>query len=57
MHTHTHITGALPGGKYSDELYAKTGRRTVPYLIDEGLGIEMFGAYFFFLFRMARVLV
>jgi hypothetical protein len=35
--------GALPGGKFSDELYARTGRRTVPYLIDEGLNVEMFG--------------
>lgn len=34
--------GALPGSKYSDELYARTGRRTVPYLIDEGKGVEMF---------------
>ena len=34
--------GALPGGKFSDELFARTGRRTVPYLIDEGLGVEMF---------------
>jgi hypothetical protein len=41
--------GALPGGKYSDELYAKTGRRTVPYLIDEGMAVEMFG------FSRARV--
>lgn len=35
--------GALPGGKFSDELLARTGRRTVPYLIDEGKGVEMFG--------------
>ena len=41
--------GALPGGKYSDELYAKTGRRTVPYFIDEGKAVEMFG------FSRARV--
>ena len=34
--------GALPGGKFSDELYARTGRRTVPFLIDEGLGVELF---------------
>ena len=36
--------GALPGGKYSDELFARTGRRTVPYLIDEGKAVEMFGS-------------
>ena len=34
--------GALPGGKFSDELYARMGRRTVPFLIDEGLGVELF---------------
>jgi hypothetical protein len=39
---HRPCPGALPGGKFSDELFARTGRRTVPYLIDEGLGVEMF---------------
>jgi len=29
-------------GYFSQELYARTGRRTVPYLIDENTGVEMF---------------
>lgn len=34
--------GALEGAGFSDEHFAKTGRRTVPYLIDEGAGTAMF---------------
>jgi glutathione S-transferase len=29
-------------GSFSDELFRRTGRRTVPYLIDENTGMEMF---------------
>jgi glutathione S-transferase len=29
-------------GQFSQELYARTGRRTVPYLIDPNNGVEMF---------------
>jgi glutathione S-transferase len=29
-------------GKFSDELNKRTGRRTVPYLIDPNTGVEMF---------------
>ena len=29
-------------GYFSQELYERTGRRTVPYLIDENTGVEMF---------------
>uniref|UniRef100_A0A7S1YEL3 GST N-terminal domain-containing protein n=1 Tax=Grammatophora oceanica TaxID=210454 RepID=A0A7S1YEL3_9STRA len=29
-------------GAFSDELYKRTGRRTVPYLVDENTGTEMF---------------
>ena len=29
-------------GGFSDELFQRTGRRTVPYLVDEGRSVEMF---------------
>ena len=29
-------------GKFSEELYKRTGRRTVPYLIDPNTGVELF---------------
>lgn len=29
-------------GKFSDDLFQRTGRRTVPYLIDPNTGVEMF---------------
>lgn len=35
--------GALSyDGGFSDEHFARTGRRTVPFLIDEGAGVELF---------------
>jgi len=34
--------GALEAAGFSDEHFAKTGRRTVPYFIDEGAGTSMF---------------